>query len=105
MDEPGGTDAVSDLMAELASDPECGNLGPVIVFAIQQYTNLRMLDEALGGLTLHNHRRPAAIAMRKLYERWCTDADALLARAKRLGFHECRSAEFMALSLVVGRTQ
>ena len=98
-------DEMLDLLIEVNAEPELGSIAPVVLYALQQYTNIRMLDEAFDGVALNNHKKPAATAMRKLYERWCKDVDALIARAKHLGLHKGMGADFAALDAAVGRTQ
>jgi hypothetical protein len=105
MIECAADDEMLDLLTEVSAEPDRGSIAPVVLYALQQYTNIRMLDEALGGVALNNRKKPAATAMRRLYERWCKDADALIVRAKQLGLHRGMGADFTALDAAVGRTQ
>lgn len=106
-----------DLMVIPTPSPEGGAAAPppghavasarvLMAFAKEQHDSLRRLDDAMGGyVTLRQDNRPAALAMRRLYEAWSAQADELLNRVRQLGLREQLAEEYNTLDGVVGRTQ
>jgi len=77
----------------------------LMMLAMANYVALRQFDQGMGGLALDRRRRPAAVAVRDLYEQWSAQADDLLRRLQQLGLQDLVGADFECLATAVARTQ
>lgn len=98
----------ADITAESGDE---GAVSPVeaarslMMLSMANYVALRQFDQAMGGLALDRRNRPAALAMRGLYEQWSTQAEELLGRLRQLGLRNFAGADFECLATAVGRTR
>jgi len=78
--------------------------GRLIDFALAEHERISSLDIGMGRRALDHTDPQGAAAMRRMYQQWADETDALLRRVKTLGLCDRLRAKFDALDRSVGVT-